>query len=107
MPSLLYPHPCQSGSAASAKLVAAVAVGGAGLPLLGYTPATVRHYHQAGAHRARTDAIHAETIARLGEATHPSPRPPPDAATRLLADLVPRRRQIIVMMVAERQRATR
>jgi transposase len=43
-------------------------------------------------------------IARFVAATQPEIRPLPDADTRLLADLVARRRQIIQMIVAERQR---
>jgi transposase len=89
------------------EILVAAAIGGAGLPLVVVNPAQVRHYAQAVGQRAKTDAIDAEIIARFVEATGHSPRPLPDAATRLLADLVTRRRQIIVMMVAERQRATR
>jgi transposase len=43
-------------------------------------------------------------IARFAEAAKLEPRPVPDEATRLLAELVGRRRQIIEMLVAERQR---
>ena len=46
-------------------------------------------------------------IAHFAEATQPEPRPLPDEATRLLADLVARRRQIIDMIGAERQREKR
>ena len=46
-------------------------------------------------------------IAHFAEATKPQLRPLPDAATRLLADLVARRRQIVEMMAAERQRERR
>ncbi len=89
------------------EIVVAAAIGGAGLPLVVVNPAQVRHDAQAVGQRAKTDAIDAEIIARFAEATKPPPRPLPDAATRLLADLVTRRRQIIAMMVAERQRAAR
>jgi transposase len=87
--------------------VVAAAVGGAGLPLAVVNPAQVRHYAQAVGRRAKTDAVDAEVIARFAEATRPEPRQLPDAATQLLAELVARRRQIIVMLVAERQRAER
>jgi transposase len=87
--------------------IVAAAVGAAGLALAVVNPAQVRHYAQALGKRAKTDAVDAEIIARFAEATRPVPRPLPDAATQLLADLVARRRQIIVMMVAERQRAAR
>jgi transposase len=89
------------------EVVVAAAIGGAGLPLAVVNPAQVRYFAQALGKRAKTDKIDAEVIARFAETTHPEPRPLPDEATQLLADLVTRRRQIIVMMGAERQRATR
>lgn len=46
-------------------------------------------------------------IARFVAATKPEVRPLPDAETQALADLVARRRQIIAMIVAERQREKR
>jgi len=89
------------------EIIVAAAIGGAGLPLAVVNPAQVRHYAQALGKRAKTDPVDAEVIARFVEATRPEPRALPDEATRMLADLVARRRQIIVMMTAERQRATR
>jgi transposase len=89
------------------ELTVAAAIGGAGLSLVVVNPAQVRHYAQALGRRAKTDGVDAEIIARFAEATRPEPQPLPDAATQALADLVTRRRQIIAMMVAERQRAGR
>ena len=89
------------------ETVVAAAVGAAGLALAVVNPAQVRHYAQALGRRAKTDAVDAEIIARFAEATQPAARPLPDTATQLLADLVARRRQIIAMMTAERQRALR
>jgi len=89
------------------ETVVAAAIGGAGLPLAVVNPAQVRHYAQALGKRAKTDPVDAEVIARFAEATHPEPRALPDEASQALAELVTRRRQIITMMVAERQRATR
>jgi transposase len=89
------------------EMTVSAAIAGAGLPLVVVNPAQVRHYAQALGRRAKTDAVDAEIIARFGEATRPEPRPLPDEATQALADLVTRRRQIIAMMVAERQRAGR
>jgi len=87
--------------------VVAASIGGAGLPLAVVNPSQVRHYAQALGKRAKTDPVDAEVIARFAEATRPEPRALPDEATQMLAELVTRRRQIITMMVAERQRATR
>jgi transposase len=89
------------------EMTTAAAIGGAGLPLAVVNPAQVRHYAQALGRHAKTDPIDAEVIARFAEATRPEPRALPDEATQALADLVTRRRQLIAMMVAERQRAAR
>ena len=70
-------------------------------------PAQVRHYAQAIGKRAKTDPIDAALIARFAHDTKPDVRPLPDAATQLLADLVARRRQIIEMIVAEKNRERR
>ena len=70
-------------------------------------PAQVRAFAQALGQRAKTDPIDAAVIAHFAEATRPQLRPLPDEATRLLADLVARRRQIVEMIGAERQREKR
>lgn len=89
------------------ETVVAASLGAAGLPLVVVNPAQVRAFAQALGRRAKTDAIDAAVIAHFVEATRPQIRPLPDADTRLLADLLARRRQIIAMMVAERQRQKR
>lgn len=87
------------------ETVVAASLGAAGLPLIVVNPAQVRAFARALGKRAKTDPIDAAVIARFVEATRPEIRPLRDADTRLLADLVTRRRQIIQMIVAERQRA--
>lgn len=89
------------------ETIVAAAVAGASLPLVVVNPAQVRHFAQAVGKRAKTDPIDAAVIARFAEAVKPQPRALPDAAARLLAELVGRRRQIIEMLVAERQRERR
>lgn len=89
------------------ETVAAAALAAAGLPLVLVNPAQVRAFAKATGRRAKTDAIDAAVIAHFAAATRPEPRPLPDEATRLLADLVARRRQIIDMIGAERQRERR
>ena len=89
------------------ETVAAAALAGAGLPIVVVNPAQVRHYAQALGRRAKTDAIDAQVIARFAAAIRPEPRPLPDAQTALLAEFVTRRRQIVAMLVAERQRERR
>lgn len=79
----------------------------AGLPVVIVNPAQIRHFAQAIGQRAKTDPIDAAVIAHFAGAAGLEPRPLPDEATRQLADLVARRRQIIDMIVAERQREKR
>jgi transposase len=89
------------------ETVATAALVAAGLPVVVVNPAQVRAFARAIGQRAKTDLIDAAVIAHFAEATRPQPRPLPDAATRLLADLVARRRQIVEMMAAEGQRERR
>jgi transposase len=74
------------------ETIVAAGLAGAGLPLVVVNPAQVRHFAQALGQRAKTDPIDAAMIARFVEATKPPLRALADAATRLLADLVARRR---------------
>lgn len=89
------------------ETVVAASLASAGLPVVVVNPAQVRHYAQALGKRAKTDPIDAAVIARFAEATKPAVRVLPDETTRLLADLVARRRQIVEMMAAEGQRERR
>jgi transposase len=89
------------------ETVVAASLSGAGLPVVVVNPANVRAFAQALGKRAKTDPIDAAAIAHFVEATKPEVRPLADQATRLLADLVQRRRQIIEMIGAEDQRKRR
>jgi transposase len=89
------------------ETIVAAGLAGANLPVVVVNPAQVRSFAQALGKRAKTDPIDALVIARFAEATRPQLRPLPDAMTRLLADLVARRRQIVEMIAAESQRARR
>lgn len=89
------------------ETVVAATLAAAGLPVVVLNPAQVRHFANALGKRAKTDPIDAAVIARFIEATTPAIRALPDEETRMLADLVARRRQIIAMIVAERLRLKR
>jgi transposase len=89
------------------ETVVAAALSAAGLPVAIVNPAQIRAFAKAIGQRAKTDPIDAGVIAHFAEATNLEPRPLPDEQTRLLADLVGRRRQIIEMIGAERQREQR
>jgi transposase len=89
------------------ETVVAAGLGSAGLPVVVVNPAQVRAFARALGKRAKTDPIDAAVIAAFLDATRPEVRPLPDEETRRLADLVARRRQIVEMMTAERQREKR
>jgi len=89
------------------EVVVAAGLAGAGLPVVVVNPAQVRSFAQALGKRAKTDPIDAAVIAHFAEATKPELRQMPDEMTRLLADLVARRRQIVEMITAEGQRVRR
>src|SRR5690606_29335855 len=71
------------------ETVAVAALTAAGLPVVVANPAQIRAFAQALGRRAKTDPLDAAAIARFLQATDPEPRPLPDAAQRLLADVGP------------------
>jgi transposase len=82
----------------------AAALASAGLPLAVVNPRQIRDFARATGRLAKTDALDAAVIAHFAEAVHPQPRPVPDEQARALGELVARRRQLIEMTVAERNR---
>jgi transposase len=89
------------------ETLAAAGLSAAGLPVVVVNPAQVRSFADALGKRAKTDPIDAGVIARFAAATGIKPRPLPDEQSRLLADLVTRRRQITAMIGAEEARLRR
>lgn len=83
-------------------LVAALAA--AGLPVAVVNPRQVRDFAKATGRLAKTDAIDAAVLAHFAEAIRPEIRPIADDQARALAALIARRRQLIDMRVAERNR---
>lgn len=83
-------------------LVAALA--DAALPVVVVNPRQVRDFARASGRLAKTDAIDAQVLAQFGQALQPPPRPLPDQATQELAALVTRRRQLVQMLTAEKNR---
>jgi transposase len=87
--------------------LAAASLAAAGLPVVVLNPAQVRHYAKAVGSRAKNDSIDARMIALFVAATKPELRALPDAQSALLADLMARRRQLVGMLVAEKNRQGR
>ena len=86
------------------EAVAAAGLAAAGLAVVVINPRQIRAFAQAIGLRAKTDALDAEVIARFGEAVKPEPRALADAALTALGELVARRRQLVEMITAERNR---
>jgi transposase len=80
------------------------ALAAAGLPVAIVNPPQVRAFARAMGRLAKTDRLDAAVIAHFAEAVRPPVRPLPDEATRHLGALVARRRQLLEMLVAERNR---
>jgi transposase len=103
---------CQAGAPAlivleatggyEAALVAALAT--AGLPVVVANPRQVRDFAKATGTLAKTDAIDAQVLALFAERVRPTPRPLPDEAAQALDALLTRRRQLVEMLTAERNR---
>jgi transposase len=81
------------------------ALAAAGLPVVAMNPRQVRDFAKATGKLAKTDRIDAQVLAHFADAVRPEMRPLPDAATRELAILVARRRQLLEMRVAEQNRS--
>lgn len=76
----------------------------AGVPVAVVNPRQARDFTKAIGRLAKTDSLDAAVLAHFAEAVRPQPRPLPDATTRSLDDLVTRRRQLVQMRTAERNR---
>ena len=86
---------------------AVAALGVAGLPVVVVNPKQVHNYAKALGLNAKTDTIDAAVIARFAEAAKPAIRPMRDEETLLLSELLARRRQVVQMISAEKNRALR
>jgi transposase len=86
------------------ELPLAAACAAAQLPVAIVNPRQVRAFAQAIGRTAKTDAIDAAVLALFGARVQPAPRAVADAATRALAGLITRRRQLLEMLGAERRR---
>src|SRR5829696_3407583 len=83
---------------------AAAAIAAAGIPVAVVNPRQARDYAKATGRLAKTDRIDAEILARFAGAVGPKPSVLPDEEARVLQDILLRRRQLLEMMVAEKNR---
>lgn len=82
----------------------AVALSVAGFAVTVVNPRQVRDFARATGRLAKTDALDARMLAFMGEALKLPARPLLDEQTRQLEALLTRRRQLLEMLVAERNR---
>ncbi|HLE02869.1 MAG TPA: transposase [Dehalococcoidia bacterium] len=83
-------------------VVAALVV--ARLPVTVVNPRQVRDFARATGKLAKTDTLDAGVLARFAAAVRPPLRPLPDAQTQALGSLVARRRPVVEMLTAEKNR---
>jgi transposase len=86
------------------EMPAVIALAEVALPVAPMNPRQTRHFAKAAGLLAKTDRIDALILARFGEAMKPEIRPVPDAAAQQLRGLATRRRQLIDMLAAEKNR---
>jgi transposase len=82
-------------------------LGAAGLPVAVVNPRQVRAFARALGRLAKTDTLDAQVLAHFAAAVRPAARPLPDAATQELSALLARRRQLVEMLTAEKNRRAR
>ena len=80
------------------------ALAAAGLPVVVANPRQVRDFARATGQLAKTDRLDAQILAQFAATVRPTPRPLPEAHTQELAALLTRRRQLIDMLTAEKNR---
>ena len=93
---------CEATGGLEGAAIAALAT--VRLPVVVANPRQVRDFARAAGQLAKTDQLDAEVLARFAERVRPAPRPLPAAAAQLLDAVLTRRRQLVEMLTAERNR---
>ena len=86
------------------ELPAAAALAAAGLAVVIANPRQVRDFAKATGQLAKTDKVDARVLALFAERVRPPVRPLPDEDAQALDAIIGRRRQIIDMLTAEKNR---
>jgi transposase len=100
----LAPHLIVLEASGGYESIIAVSLAEAGLPVAIVNPRQTRKFAEALGQLAKSDAIDARVIAHFAEAVRPPPRAMPDDMMTQLQELLARRRQLVVMINAEKQR---
>ena len=83
---------------------AAVSLAASGLPVVVVNPRHVRDFARSTGQLAKTDRIDAAILSLFAERVRPEPRPLADDTAQYLEALMSRRRQVMQMLVAEKNR---
>src|SRR3954466_14934422 len=86
------------------ELLGVAALAAATLPVVVVNPRQVRDFAKATGQLAKTDRIDADILARFADVVRPTVRPLVDEAAQELEALLTRRRQLLEMLQAERNR---
>jgi len=86
------------------ELAAVAALAAAGLPVVVANPRQVRDFARATGQLAKTDRIDAGVLALFAERVRPEVRPLPNEEAQELDAVLTRRRQLLEMLTAERNR---
>jgi transposase len=86
------------------ELLAVAGLAAAALPVLVVNPRQVRDFAKATGQLAKTDRIDADILARFADVVRPALRPIADGEAQELEALLARRRQLLEMLQAERNR---
>jgi transposase len=89
------------------EMPAASALAAAGIAVAIVNLRQVRDFARATGRLAKTDRLDAEVLVRFGEAVRPEARPLADEQAQALEALVTRRRQLVEMLTAEKNRRAR
>src|SRR5467141_2960682 len=93
---------CEATGGFERAAIAALAA--AGFPVVVANPRQVRDFARATGQLAKTAQLDAEILALFAERVRPTPRALPSDAAQLLDALLTRRRQLVEMLVAEKNR---
>jgi len=83
---------------------AATAIASAGIAVAVVNPRQARDFAKATGRLAKTDKIDAQILARFAAAIEPSPSVLPDHEAQALQAILTRRRQLLLMLVSEKNR---
>ena len=86
------------------EVLCVAALAAAALPVVVVNPRQVRDFAKATGQLAKTDRIDADILARFADTVRPAVRPLADADAQELDALLTRRRQLLEMLQAERNR---